>query len=810
MANLFSGTHEVRVMQDQGRIYAGYFDNEAAAVSAVERLGNYKAAWATLNPLRADALTPDTVMNPAELVRTYTTAADEHIDRREWLLLDFDPPRPTGTNSTDAEKAAAHQQAEQCRDELTAMGWPAPSVIDSGNGYHLRYRISLPNDAAAHELVRSVLRSLAGRYSRLDVTNHNAARVAKLPGTWARKGADTPERPHRVSALVSEGAQGTVTEAQLKAIAGDVTTAEYAYAVPEELSKEEVKAHREWLLGYVEHFGLVARTEARRTTRGWKIGIYCPLTEKDAQPHDEGMSETSTILQIINGWLSFTCPHNTCEKAGRNTAVFKQEMMRRNPIPYLPEPGQDADVALGTGTAQRTRPLPALLQADLGTDFLRENHDFMLITDMNPPLLAAWTGEAWKVRPDRRLLSKAVNAHLKHLYALYPPPVEGRDRRGMLKASDTLGGVVSYAWLDLSETRRERFDTDEYLLGLPGGLVADLRAGNARQMQREDYISRCLTVAPDANHPTPRWTRFLSEIACGDRELATYLRRLCALCLTAHPEHAIFALYGSGRNGKGSFIRVLEGLLGQSAVMLRPRELAESKFADDANKRTLSTLECARLVCVQEAKTDNLDFPLLKVLSGGDTVSAAGMRENARQIKPTWKLFLTTNEQPVFPADAAFRGRVHLVPFRADFSEAPETTIDATLRSELPGILAELIALCPSVIRDGLRPPAAVRLSTEDLFAELDVAARFQADCLAPAPDDAVPVSDVNIAAIRWMDREDLNNIGVKQLMSELRKRFGRRYSVRKVEGKSIRVFTGVRLLGDALPKHSGGVTVAA
>ena len=88
-------------------------------------------------------------------------------------------------------------------------------------------------------------------------------------------------------------------------------------------------------------------------------------------------------------------------------------------------------------------------------------------------------GEAWEVRPDRRLLSKAVNAHLKHLYSLYPPPVEGRDRRGMLKASDTLGGVVSYAWLDLPEVRREQFDTDEYLLGLPGGLVADLRRERA-------------------------------------------------------------------------------------------------------------------------------------------------------------------------------------------------------------------------------------------------------------------------------------------------------------------------------------------
>src|ERR1700691_1275389 len=105
--------------------------------------------------------------------------------------------------------------------------------------------------------------------------------------------------------------------------------------------------------------------------------------------------------------------------------------------------------------------------------------------------------------------------------------------------------------LSLMEQRRS---SNEYRLGrpgLPGGLVADLSAGNARQMQREDYVSRCLTVAPDASHPTPRWSRFLLEIACGDRDLADYLRRLCALCLTAHAEHAIFALYGSGRNGKG-------------------------------------------------------------------------------------------------------------------------------------------------------------------------------------------------------------------------------------------------------------------
>jgi hypothetical protein len=73
---------------------------------------------------------------------------------------------------------------------------------------------------------------------------------------------------------------------------------------------------------------------------------------------------------------------------------------------------------------------------------------------------------------------------------------------------------------------------------------------------------------------------------------------------------------------------------------------------------------------------------------------------------------------------------------------------------------------------------------------------------------ESITVADVNTAAVLWVQRENLD-ADVRQLMSELRKRFGKRYSVRKVGGKSVRVFTGVRLLVDALPTRSGGATVS-
>lgn len=95
-----------------------------------------------------------------------------------------------------------------------------------------------------------------------------------------------------------------------------------------------------------------------------------------------------------------------------------------------------------------------------------------------------------------------------------------------------------------------------------------------------------------------------------------------------------------------------------------------------------------------------------------------------------------------------------------------------------------------------------MRGSTDELFLELDIAARFQADCLAPAPDEAVTGADMHTAAVLWVQRENLD-VDVRQFMGELRKRFGKRYAFRRVEGKNVRAFTGVRLV-DALPTRSG------
>jgi hypothetical protein len=77
----------------------------------------------------------------------------------------------------------------------------------SGNGYHLYYLLSkLPNDAKTKALIEGVLHELADKFNNdivaVDTVVFNASRITKVPGTIARKGPNTAERPHRMAVVL--------------------------------------------------------------------------------------------------------------------------------------------------------------------------------------------------------------------------------------------------------------------------------------------------------------------------------------------------------------------------------------------------------------------------------------------------------------------------------------------------------------------------------------------------------------------------------------------------------------------------------
>ena len=200
---------ELRALQVQGygkpHVEAGYFDSDhllQMAKAALSITGNAKGVYFTLNPLQ-----PDLLARRCNRIATAVEGEltkDKNVLKRRWLLVDADPVRDPFISATNAEKAAALETIREVRSYLQSKAWPDPILADSGNGYHLLFRVDLPADDQG--TIKRILLALARRFDndhvKIDTSVFNPARICKMPGTMARKGDDVPNRPHRRAQLL--------------------------------------------------------------------------------------------------------------------------------------------------------------------------------------------------------------------------------------------------------------------------------------------------------------------------------------------------------------------------------------------------------------------------------------------------------------------------------------------------------------------------------------------------------------------------------------------------------------------------------
>ena len=147
---------------------------------------------------------------------------------RSWYLVDIDSIRPKDLSATEEEKERAGEVSQAIVSHLVyERGWPAPIIVDSGNGWHLLFKVKLPNDKLSHQILRDVTHWLAKKFdtpfATVDKATHDAPRISKLPGTTAKKGPNLPDRPHRVSRIVFvPDSLDIVSVEQLRELAGPI------------------------------------------------------------------------------------------------------------------------------------------------------------------------------------------------------------------------------------------------------------------------------------------------------------------------------------------------------------------------------------------------------------------------------------------------------------------------------------------------------------------------------------------------------------------------------------------------------------
>jgi len=269
-----------------------------------------------------------------------------------------------------------------------------------------------------------------------------------------------------------------------------------------------------------------------------------------------------------------------------------------------------------------------------------------------------------------------------------------------------------------------------------GDETVELRTGIGRTPDLLDYITkRTACAAAPAGTPHVLWTKFLNRITNHDIDLQRFLQRYVGYCCTGlTAEHVFVFAYGTGANGKGTFVNTIAKVFGDYATVADMNTFLASPT--ERHPADLAKLHGARLVIAQETERGRRwNETKIKTLTGGDRITARFMRQDYFDFTPTFTLFIVGNHKPRLDSiDEAMRRRLLLVPFTVQILPAErDLELPHKLEAEWPAILRWCIDGCLEWQRVGLSPPDVVRVATDNYFADQDTLGQWLDECTTDA-----------------------------------------------------------------------------
>lgn len=334
-----------------------------------------------------------------------------------------------------------------------------------------------------------------------------------------------------------------------------------------------------------------------------------------------------------------------------------------------------------------------------------------------------------------------------------------------------------------------QMDRYKMALNTPSGII-NLKNGDVKAHNPEYYFTKITSVDCAEAADCPRWLAFLNDIFAGDKDLIRYIQKAVGYSLTGSTaEQCAFFLYGTGRNGKSTFIDVIRDVFGDYAANIQPETIMVKSSQSNAINSDIARLKGARLVTsVEPNEGVRLNEGLLKQLTGDDTVTARKLYSEEFEFKPEFKLWMATNHKPIIRGtDTGIWRRIHMIPFDV---QIPEDKVDKNLthklKAEMTGIFKWCIDGCLMWQREGLQMPAAVLKSVREYRREMDVISAFIEDkCTL---EGTVQASTLYAAYVSWADSNNEYCMSNTKFSTELAKRF------EKVRGKNYNFFNGISL----------------
>ncbi len=337
-----------------------------------------------------------------------------------------------------------------------------------------------------------------------------------------------------------------------------------------------------------------------------------------------------------------------------------------------------------------------------------------------------------------------------------------------------------------------QLDSQANDLCTPDGVV-NLRTGEIRPaIKGVDLNTRQTSVSPRAM-ATPLWQTFLKE-TIEDEDRIQYLQELFGAALFGDSRyHVLPVLVGTGANGKSTILDVMVGILNDYAATMPENFLLDT--TGNAHPTDIARLRGVRFAVASETRPDGkFNESRVKMLTGGDTLSARFMGQNFFDFKPTHTLFMAVNHLPeVKSGGEGFWRRLRKIDFRNTIpaEKRKENFAQTLTEQEGAGILHWMVEGAVRVTNQGFTEPESVKLATQAYRHEEDHIAKFLDEKTILADTGSVTKTSLFNAYRDWCFDNGEKPVSQNVLSREIRGRLG----VKESDSLGFKMFVGLDLI---------------
>ena len=343
-----------------------------------------------------------------------------------------------------------------------------------------------------------------------------------------------------------------------------------------------------------------------------------------------------------------------------------------------------------------------------------------------------WNGIQWEMDDGHLVHAKGLEM-IRAMYEEIKKTADYRDRIEIEKhaiqsesARRRKATIETATWITELNVKTEQLDNDPWLFNVKNGTI-DLRTGEIRKHRQDDLITRIANVEYDPAATCPAWKKFIMEIMNYNTDLIHFIQNAAGWAITGDTsEQTMFILFGTGANGKSTFLNTIMNLLGDYAIAT-PTETFMKKVGDQITN-DIARLRGTRFVTTTEAEHGRrLSEPLIKQITGNDRMTARFLYGEFFNFVPTFKIFMATNHKPVIKGtDHGIWRRIKLIPFTTRIEEEKQDKhLEQKLRLEGPGILNWLIEGARRWYAEGLKTPNIIIKATDEYRSEMDIMGNF-------------------------------------------------------------------------------------